>query len=225
LLSDAAAVCSERCWSIQGAANGAAGCEIVDVMAVPIVRVTSDRLPLVVSMSARSFIDEAMFRWVLGEVDDPLSAVEAEFAALDAVAADLGCLWEAGDALGAARWVSPEAAPAYWERASAYTSEGLALAAYATDGGRRYEILCECLHSREPSEPVWTLDILTVEPTQQRGGIGSALIEHGLGLARRSQCASFLDTSRAELVSYFARFGFVVTSEDDLPEGGPIFGS
>src|ERR1700757_34222 len=106
-------------------------------MAVPIVQATSDRLPAIVSMSARAFINEAMFRWVLGEVDDPLSAVEAEFAALDAVAADLGCLWEAGIALGAARWVSPEASAAYWEGGKAYTSEGLGLAAYATDGGHR----------------------------------------------------------------------------------------
>src|SRR5215469_11320562 len=119
-------------------------------MAVPIVRVTSDRLPQVVSMSARAFIDEAMFRWVLGEVDDPLPAVEAEFAAMDAVAADLGCLWEAGDALGAARWVSAEASAVYWERCKAYTSEGAGLAAYATDGGRRYEMLYECLHAHEP---------------------------------------------------------------------------
>jgi GNAT superfamily N-acetyltransferase len=190
-------------------------------MAVPIAQATSDRLPAIVSMSARAFINEAMFRWVLGEVDDPLSAVEAEFAALDAMAADLGCLWEAGIAFGAARWVSPEASAAYWEGGKAYTSEGLGLAAYATDGGRRYEMLYECLESNEPSEPVWTLDILTVEPSLQRGGIGSALIEHGLGLARESRCASFLDTSRPELVPFYNRFGFEVDSEADLPEGGP----
>jgi predicted N-acetyltransferase YhbS len=82
-------------------------------------------------------------------------------------------------------------------------------------------LLYECLDSHEPSEPVWTLDILTVEPTEQRGGIGSALVEHGLVLARGSRCASFLDTSRPELVGYYARFGFAVDSEADLPDGGP----
>jgi predicted N-acetyltransferase YhbS len=82
-------------------------------------------------------------------------------------------------------------------------------------------MLYECIESHEPSEPVWTLDIVTVEPTEQRGGIGSALVEHGLGLARESRCASFLDTSRPELVPYYARFGFEVDSEADLPEGGP----
>jgi GNAT superfamily N-acetyltransferase len=182
---------------------------------------TSDRLPVVVSMSARVFIDEAVFRWVLGEVDDPRSAVEAEFAAMDAVAADLGCLWEAGDALGAARWISPEASPVCWERCKAFSSKGLGLAAFATDGGRRCELFYECFDSHKPSEPAWTLDILTVEPSEQRGGIGSALIDHGLGLARRSRCASFLETSRPELVGYYLRFGFAVDSEADLPNGGP----
>jgi GNAT superfamily N-acetyltransferase len=191
-------------------------------MAAPIVRVTTDRLPQVASMSARAFVDEAMFRWVLGEVDDPLSAVEAEFAAMHAVAADLGCLWEAGDALGAAGWVDPEVSSVYWERCSAYTGEGAGLAAYATDGGgRRYEMLYECLESHEPSGAVWMLDTLTVEPSLQRGGIGSALVEHGLGLARESHCAACLETSRPELVGYYARFGFVVDTEADLPEDGP----
>lgn len=143
-------------------------------MAAPIVRVTSDRLPQVVSMSARAFIDEAMFRWVLGEVDDPLSAIEAEFAAMHAVTSDLGCLWEAGEALGAAGWVSPEASPVYWERCKAFTSEGAGLAAYATDGGRRYEMLYECLDSHEPSEPVWTLDTLhgRADPAARRHRLG-----------------------------------------------------
>jgi GNAT superfamily N-acetyltransferase len=190
-------------------------------MAVPIVRVTSDRVPPVASMSARAFIDEAMFRWVLGEVDDPLGAIEAEFAAMHGVAAHLGCLWEAGDAIGAAGWISAEASPVYWERCKAYLGEGAGFAAYATDGRRRYEMVYELLDSHEPSEPVWTLDTLTVEPTEQRGGIGSALIEHGLDHAHRSGCAAFLETSRPELVGYYARFGFVVASEADLPEGGP----
>ena len=173
-------------------------------------------------MSARAFVDEAMFRWVLGEVDDPRCAVEAEFAVMHAVAVDLGCLWEAGEALGAAGWVSPEASPAYWEGCKAFTSNGAGLAAYATDGGRRYEMLYECLDSHAPSEPVWTLDTLTVEPTPAApAAIGSALVQHGLGLARGSRCASFLDTSRPELVGYYAQFGFVVSSEADLPEGGP----
>jgi GNAT superfamily N-acetyltransferase len=173
-------------------------------------------------MSARAFIDEAMFRWVLGQVDDPLSAVEAEFAAMHAVAVDLGCLWEAGDALGAAGWISPEVAPVYWERCTSYTRDGVGLAAYSTDGGeRRYEMLYECLESHEPSGPVWTLDTVTVEPNHQRGGIGSALVEHGLGLARESQCAACLETSRPELVGYYTRMGFQVDSEADLPEGGP----
>jgi len=109
----------------------------------------------------------------------------------------------------------------YWEQCKAFSSEGLGFAVCATDGGRRYELLYECLDSQEASEPVWTLGILTVEPSEQRGGIGSALVEHGLGLARRSRCASFLDTSRPELVGYYARFGFAVDSEADLPDGGP----
>jgi predicted N-acetyltransferase YhbS len=82
-------------------------------------------------------------------------------------------------------------------------------------------MLYECLESHEPLGALWTLDTLTVEPTVQRGGIGSALVEHGLELARESGCPACLETSRPELVGYYARLGFEVGSEADLPEGGP----
>jgi GNAT superfamily N-acetyltransferase len=67
-------------------------------------------------------------------------------------------------------------------------SDGLVLVE-VPDGGRRYELLYECLDLHELSEPVWTLHIVTVEPDVQRRGIASAFFEHGLGLARRSACA------------------------------------
>ena len=44
-------------------------------MAAPITLATSERLPQLVRMSARAFLDEAIFRWAVGEVDDPFSVI------------------------------------------------------------------------------------------------------------------------------------------------------
>ncbi len=190
-------------------------------MAVQIVQATSERLAQVVAMSARAFLDEAIFRWAVGDVDEPLAACEAVFAAEHTVAVDLGCLWEAGDALGAAGWFGPEVYGAYCERCVSAARDGVGAAAHATDGGRRWQMLYDCVDSHEPPRPAWTLDTLSVDPARQRVGIGSALIAHGLALAHESGCLATLETCRPELLSYYARFGFEVTSEADLPEDGP----
>lgn len=190
-------------------------------MAAPITLATSERLPQLVTMSARAFLGEAIFRWAAGEVDDPLAACEAGFAVEHTVAIDLGCLWEAGDALGAAGWFGPEVYGVYCERCRSAALDGVGVAAYATDGGHRWQMLYDCVDSHAPARPAWTLDTISVDPAGQRAGIGSALIAHGLALARESGCLATLETCRGELLGYYARFGFEVTSEDDLPENGP----
>ena len=64
-----------------------------------ITPVPEDRVPIVAAMTARAFLDEPLLRWPLGDVPDPLVAIEEEFMFVLSVAAACGCLWEAGDAI------------------------------------------------------------------------------------------------------------------------------
>jgi GNAT superfamily N-acetyltransferase len=66
--------------------------------------------------------------------------------------------------------------------------------------------------------------ISTTSPVgaEQRGsGIGTALIEHGLGFARRDGVTAFLETGRPGNVAYYERRGFRTFLDGDAPDGGP----
>jgi len=65
------------------------------------------------------------------------------------------------------------------------------------------------------------LDMVAVDPALQGQGVGSALIRHGVELARGDGVAAFLETGNPRNVPYYERFGLRVTGEADAPDGGP----
>jgi GNAT superfamily N-acetyltransferase len=177
-----------------------------------------ERVPAIVEMYGRAFLDEPLLRWPLGMAPNPRAAIEAEFRGTHTLAARQHCLWEVGDAAGAAVWISPDAAESYWEKLLAWPD---GIAAHAADGGRRHVMQWEWVVAHQPDGPMWFLDSIAVDPERQRGGIGSALISHGLDAADRSGFPAVLETSQSHLVRYYEAFGFNVVREGDVPEGGP----
>src|SRR5262249_6519695 len=96
-------------------------------MEIAISPVSRGRVPTVAAMTARAFLEEPVLRWPLGDVPDPLAAIEADFVVVQSVAAACGCLWEAGDAIGAAAWISPDILGRFWdELATASVGRGIA---------------------------------------------------------------------------------------------------
>ena len=95
------------------------------------------------------------------------------------------------------------------------------IGAMADDGGRRWNTLWEWAGSKVPKEPVWYLDHIGVEPGHQGGGVGTALVQHGLVRARADGVAAFLEVGNPRNVAYYERFGFAVVEAADAPDGGP----
>jgi GNAT superfamily N-acetyltransferase len=69
-------------------------------------------------------------------------------------------------------------------------------------------------------EPHWHLRLLAVDPDRQGSGLGSVLLEHGLGRARRSGDPVLLETLDARTVPFYVRNGFEVVVEDVEPSSG-----
>jgi GNAT superfamily N-acetyltransferase len=182
---------------------------------VHVTRAPEQRAAALAAVTTRAFMDEQLLRWPLGEVADPAAALEREFLGTHRNAARHGCLWEAGDGDGVAVWIEPPALAAFWD--ALMTWDGAAT--FAADGGARHHAMWEWIAGRYPDRPAWFLDSVAVEPDRQGGGIGSTLIRHGL--ERADGAEAFLETSRAELVGYYQRFGFAVFDEGDAPGGGP----
>jgi ribosomal protein S18 acetylase RimI-like enzyme len=182
-----------------------------------ITRAAPDRLPDLAGVLGRAFVDEAMIRWPLGSRAN-LETIIAMFAILYEAPIGQGVVYEAGDADGVAVWVPPGGGAELLEADVAARGRYGPL---TPDGGARYEALWGWIQHHVPSEPLWYLDALAVDPPRQGAGIGTSLIRHGLAMAARDGVGAFLETSVARNVAYYERFGFQVVDQGDAPDGGP----
>jgi GNAT superfamily N-acetyltransferase len=176
-----------------------------------------DRAWTLAGVFGRAFEHEPMMRWPLGGDGDVVDRFTRAFGYCLEEMLELGAVWEAGGAEGAAIWIPPDAHAA-WE-SDPWSQPRIG--ALADDGGLRYDAFWDWVGSREPREPHWLLDSIAVEPAHQGRGIGSALIAAGLERAREDGVCAFLSTGTAGNVEIYARCGFRLVEDLDAPDGGP----
>ena len=179
---------------------------------------TVDRVPAICAMLTRAFADDPMVVWPVGNVDDLGSVQHRLFELVDVPFTELGLVWEIGDAFAAAAWIPPDSIAAY---VGIDVATRPIVRRLTADAGRRWEAMWDWIEERIPSEPLWLLDHVGVDPTHQGKGLGGTLIEHGLELARKDGVGAFLETAVPANVAYYERFGFTVVEEGDAPLGGP----
>jgi ribosomal protein S18 acetylase RimI-like enzyme len=177
----------------------------------------ADRLSALAAVFGQAFVDEPMMRWPMGEVQDPVECFTSCFAVFLEVALDLGLVAEAGDASGAAAWIPPDRFESWtdhpWNQSRIH--------ALTDDGGHRYDEFWRWIESRSPSEPLWQLDSIAVDPRLQGQGIGGALILDGQTRARAHGMGAFLSTGTERNVSIYGRYGFRVIDDAMAPNAGP----
>ena len=181
-------------------------------MSAPIVRATPDRVPHLTTLLGRAFLDDPMLVWPFGESE--LEPITNFFRAFDEQTAELGWLWEAGDGLGVAAWIPPGSDEAMME-----IDRSMRPSLPAVD--TRHADMWEWIAGNFPDEPFWYLDHIAVDTSHRGGGVGTALIQHGLAFADRDDVPAFLETGRPEKVGYYERRGFRTISDADAPGGGP----
>jgi ribosomal protein S18 acetylase RimI-like enzyme len=177
----------------------------------------ADRLPVLATVFGRAFVDEPMMRWPMGEVDDPVECFTGCFALFLQVALELGLVSEAGNACGAAVWIPPDRFESWpdhpWNQPQIH--------ALTDDGGRRYDEFWRWIESRSPSDRLWQLDSIAVDPRLQGRGFGGALIVKGQDRARTEGLGAFLSTGTERNVSIYGRYGFRVIDDEYAPNSGP----
>jgi ribosomal protein S18 acetylase RimI-like enzyme len=71
----------------------------------------------------------------------------------------------------------------------------------------------EQMASYHPHEPHWYLPLLGVDPTRQRQGVGSALLEHAVALCDQARQVAYLESSNPANVPLYERHGFEVVGK------------
>ncbi len=81
--------------------------------------------------------------------------------------------------------------------------------------------LTEQMKAVHPEEPHWYLAIIGSDPDARGGGFGTALMRSRLDRCDAEHAPAYLESSNADNVPYYIRFGFEVTGEILTEEGGP----
>ncbi len=74
-----------------------------------------------------------------------------------------------------------------------------------------------------PRQPHWYLAVLGTDPPAQGHGVGARLLQPVLDRCDRQGIGAYLESSKEQNLAYYARFGFSVTGQIDLPGGPPMW--
>ncbi len=82
-------------------------------------------------------------------------------------------------------------------------------------------IVTDLMKENHPEEPHWYLAVLGSDPTVRGTGFGRALMQSRLQRCDAEFAPAYLESSNPDNVPYYERFGFEVTGEIVVPDGGP----
>jgi len=121
---------------------------------------------------------------------------------------------------GVALWFPPDA-PAPTDSDLVETGLAAVPEQIGPEAWRRFKRLLDhldALHPRHAPEPHWYLAMLGVDPAWQRRGIGEALMRPVFAAADRAGVPCYLEAPTDGNARYYARRGFRVMAETDVPD-------
>ncbi|HEY7478592.1 MAG TPA: GNAT family N-acetyltransferase [Actinomycetota bacterium] len=183
-------------------------------------QVRAGELVALSSLVGREFANDVMVSWTVPDGDDLERASEAFFTTLHQAYFSHRWLWVVGDPRidGMAMWVPPDPDDTYGAVMLEIDAE---IGGIMSDRKPRYDRFWAWIDDHRPAEPHWYLEHIVVRPERRGGGLGRALIQHGLTGADRDGASAWLVTSKAGNVPLYERFGFVVEIAEHAPDGGP----
>jgi GNAT superfamily N-acetyltransferase len=184
---------------------------------VEISNAGQDRLGALAAVFGRAFVDDPMMRWPMGVEQKPVERFSRCYALFLELVLEMGLVWEAGTGIGAAVWIPPGTFEGWGDHP--WNQERIHK--LTDDGGRRYDSFWRWVDSESPSEPLWQLDSIAVEPEAQGRGYGSTLIRHGLAMAAGDGVGAFLSTGNERNVLIYQRCGFRLLKDIQASGGGP----
>ncbi|WP_448420933.1 GNAT family N-acetyltransferase [Mycolicibacterium sp. XJ1819] len=86
---------------------------------------------------------------------------------------------------------------------------------------RRGQQIAALMKANHPEEPHWYLAVIGSDPTVRGAGYGHAVMRSRLDRCDAEYAPAYLESSNPDNIGYYQRFGFEVTGEITLPDGGP----
>jgi GNAT superfamily N-acetyltransferase len=191
-----------------------------DIRVRPALR--ADVRPLARTLG-RAFLADPVMAWVLPDDNRRAKALPRLFAAMTRhhfLAGGGAEVARRGADVGAAALWDP---PGRWRhtRREELRMMPWFLLAMRGGGGVRGQQMTELMKEHHPEEPHWYLAVIGSDPSVRGGGFGQALMRSRLDRVDAEHAPAYLESSNPDNIPYYQRFGFEVTGELRLPDGGP----
>lgn len=192
------------------------------VNSVDVRPATRADVPALSRTLGRAFLDDPVMAWMLPDADLRGRKLHRLFAAIARhhhltrggveVAPD-------GSGIGAAALWDP---PGQWRHTRGEELRAMPALLLAFGAAlRRGQAVTELMKAAHPEEPHWYLAVIGSDPTVRGKGFGQALMRSRLDRCDAEHAPAYLESSNPDNVPYYQRFGFEVTGELALPDGGP----
>jgi len=170
------------------------------------------------SAIARAFYDDPVLSWTFPDDQRRLAQAEAFFSLrLRAMVPD-GEVYTVEDQSAGALWAPPDR----WKVGFLDSLRLVRLLPWHGLGRTiRGFTAIEAAHPKTP--PHYYLAVLGTEPAAQGRGLGSALLAPVLADCDELGIGAYLESSKETNIAFYARHGFRVTGEVDLPDGPRVW--
>jgi GNAT superfamily N-acetyltransferase len=182
------------------------------------VRATGQDAPALAGMLARAFLDDPVARWScrpdglrLGMLERFNGARLRQLLVHDEV-------WTTAERSCVALWAPPKR----WKTTGREDMQLARCLLHPRLIGRMPLIATGLfgMERRHPREiPHWYLAVLGTDPSAQGQGLGSAVLQPVLERCDADGVGAYLESSKERNIDFYARHGFRVTGEIDLPRG------
>jgi ribosomal protein S18 acetylase RimI-like enzyme len=184
----------------------------------PMRRATADDVPTLAQMLARAFQDDPVANWACRP--DALRPAMLERFQSTRLRQLLPHeeIWTTPDLACAALW----APPGHW-KTTAREDAAIARSLLHPRLSPRIPLIVtgllriERVHPARP--PHWYLAVLGTDPSAQGKGLGSAVLGTVLAQCDADRVGAYLESSKERNIDFYARHGFRVTAELQLPRG------
>jgi GNAT superfamily N-acetyltransferase len=163
-----------------------------------------------------AFSTDPAARWMYPEPERYLGHFPEFVQAFGGRAFDYGTAHVTADGLGAAMWLPPGVHP---------NDGGVVDLIQRTIPERDHEPLFAMFDQMgryHPDEPHWHLPLIGVDPTRQRRGYGSVLLEHVLRLCDEDGTPAYLESLNPMNIPLYQRHGFEVLGTIQVGTSPPI---
>jgi ribosomal protein S18 acetylase RimI-like enzyme len=185
-----------------------------------VVRIGKERYGEASDVLARAFFDDPAWVWLLPDAERRARLLPWLFrVGFDVTAADVYVT--AGPLVGAARWLPPgrpsmRVGPTLRALVTTPLRLGVATAPFLA-----YGRAVEQMRADVARGPHWYLAGIGVEPSEQRQGVGGALLRPGVEAAAAARIPAVLLTNNEANLGFYEANGFGVVRQGRTPDDGP----